>query len=388
MRLTKIRRNEILTALLATAVAVALIADRGVSLDYEALYRLATFRSQPLSSKITHRVQLVRSKKSAESLYWRINELQLAQLRKRNQGLRSRGLAVRDSSNMKLPVPGSNFFGVKFNSMGMRGPELPTADGANTIVVAYLGSSITLDRGAIPDSKSWPARTTTALQQLYPDCRFVYQNAGVPGLSSRHISEYYTSNILVHFRPDIVMVMTDDRNKRFAELAQQQPVTADSDQNLQFTRQQLLAYYEADLQQLLATIKAGDVIPVLLGFGQKLRRQQDIRDRLGAIGNIRGSQTANVSVEKYLQSAQWYNQKNMEIAAQQKITYIDWQDQVPGSGRYFTDMRHFNRLGSVLLAQVLARELGLSETLRAAMFSRHKCAAQGRSRPKNSNIRG
>lgn len=387
MRLTKIRRNEILTALLAAAVAIVLIADRGVSLNYKALYRLATFQTQPLSSKITPRAQLVRNKKSAESLYWRISELKRTQRRKSVAGSRLRAFAVRDSSTMKLPVPGSNYLGVKFNSFGMRGPELTNADGENTIIVAYLGSSITLDRGSIPDSKSWPARTTRALQQLYPDCRFVYQNAGVPGLSSRHLSEYYVSNVLAHFRPDIVMIMTDDRKKRFTEMAQQQPVTADSDQNLQFTRQQLLTYYETDLNQLLATIKASDGMPVLLGFGQRLRRQQNISDRLGAIGHIRGPEPANVSVEKYLQSAQWYNEKNLEIAAQQNIIYIDWQDQVPGSARYFTDMRHFDRFGSVLLAQVLAHELDQSETLRAALSSRHNCAAQGRSRPANSNIR-
>jgi hypothetical protein len=52
---------------------------------------------------------------------------------------------IHAETGLRLPVPNSNHGKIVYNSLGFRSPEIPAEKPAQTIRLAFLGSSTTLD---------------------------------------------------------------------------------------------------------------------------------------------------------------------------------------------------------------------------------------------------
>lgn len=315
------------------------------------------------------------NQRARNSLYAGMEKVRKLQQKSLGESIRDNAFRVQATSGMSLPVPGARFYGVRFNQLGWRGPELPAQIADNTIVVIYLGNSITLDRLAIPDGKSWPGLTTRRLQQQFPACRFVYQNAGIPGLSSRSLKKFYTHEVLTKLRPDVVIVMTDDRKIRFSEMGQAAAAAGTSPKHLDLHREHLLQHYAQDLPALLTTIKGHNAVPVLLSFGQQLGRDQAYIEQRRARGAGPGAPPSFISLQGLLLSAEWYNEMNRATAAAMRIPFIEWHKQLTGSQRHYSDLRHFQPEGSALMAEILARQMMQSALFLSAMAEKNPCAA-------------
>lgn len=280
---------------------------------------------------------------------------------------------TQSGTGLRLARPGAKYFSVQFNSRGFRGPELDDPLNPDVIHIGYMGSSLTLDGHVSPVEKSWPALTTQYLGQAFPGCQFTYQNAGIPGATSRESVAMY-KEVLSRFKPDIVVLMTDDRMTKLNALARQSGVLSGPEDALEFTRDELLTRYKQDLPHLLETIKKSDAIPVLLSFSQVIREHQssEEQNRLAQKGGL--SRQPFMSVEKFLRSARWYNEVNQGVAAVQKVTYIDWHEAVPGTRRNFVDLRHFKPKGSARMAKVLAKKMKNSPLFTEELVKRFSCA--------------
>ena len=276
-------------------------------------------------------------------------------------------------TGLRLAIPGAKYFPVQFNSRGFRGPELDDPLDPDVIHIGYMGSSLTLDRFSTPDENSWPALTTQYLGQAFPGCQFTYQNAGIPGANSRKLVAMY-KEVISGFKPDIVVVMTDDRKATLKELASQSGVRAGPEDALDFTRDELLSQYKQDLPHLLDTIKKSDAIPVLLSFSQVIRENQSSEEQSRLVQRGGLSRLPFMSVEKFLRSAKWYNEINQEVAAAKTVTYIDWHGAVPGTRQNFLDLRHFKPRGSARLAEVLAEKMKNSPLFTKELVSTFGCA--------------
>lgn len=281
---------------------------------------------------------------------------------------------IQESTGLRLANPGAKFFNIRFNSRGFRGPELIEEAGSKVIRIAYVGDSITLDKQSFPDEKSWAALTTEKLATAFPGCTFTYQNTGISGMSSRQAVRYY-KEVLKRFKPDITIVMTDDRFVTIDELAQQMGLQDGPADEFRFTRQQLLAHYEKDLPELLQTIQQHGAIPVLLSFGQRLQEHQSTDEQARRVRVTRG-RMPYMSIENFLRSASWYNEVNREIAAAFDIAFIEWHNRVPGARKYYYDFRHFTPTGSALLAGVLVDEMQRSPILSTELSERFGCGTQ------------
>jgi hypothetical protein len=282
---------------------------------------------------------------------------------------------IQESTGLRLAVPGARFFDIQFNSRGFRGPELDDIHDGRTIRIAYLGSSVTLDKRAFPDEKSWPALTTQLLEKAFPGCKFTYQNTGITGMSSRQLVAYY-KEMLTRFRPDIAVVMTDDRIVTLRELAQASGLSEGPAEKFSFTREQLLAHYGQDVPELLRTIRQHGAIPVLLGFGQKLQENQSAAEQ-AAIAMRGRAHMPFMSIENFLLSAKWYNEAIRDIAERFQVTHIEWHERVPGVGPYFYDFRHFSPAGSALVAEILVDEMRRSTLFAREISARFGCGVQG-----------
>jgi hypothetical protein len=369
------RQKEMITAGLGAVIILCLLYASGSSI--KPLNIPAWLNHQFVSGRgnsATPRPKII-NQRAGNSLYARVKEVRKQHKRSRDKAIRSSVLSIRASSGMNLPVPGARFYGVRFNQLGWRGPEPPAQVAGNTIVIAYLGSSITLDKQAIPDSKSWPGLTTRRLQQHFPDCRFVYQNTGVQGLSSRSLKKFYTREVLTKLRPDVVIVMTDDRKIRFREMGQAAATAGARPRHLDLKREQLLQHYAEDLPALLTTIKSHNAVPVLLSFGQQLGRGQSYIEQRRARGAGPGAPPSFISLQGLLQSAEWYNEMNRETAAALGVPFIEWHRQLQGTQRNYLDLRHFQPAGSALMAEILARQMMQSALFLSAMAEKNPCAA-------------
>lgn len=278
---------------------------------------------------------------------------------------------------LRLAVPGARFYDVQFNSLGFRGPELDLQ--RNDIIrIAYMGSSTTLNRHVFPDDKSWPALTTAKLGEAFPDCQFTYQNIGIPGLNSRNMTAHYRE-MLTQFLPDIVVVLNDDRSASVREMARESGISSSETEKLNFTKAQLLSHYAKDLPELLEAIVQQGAIPVLLSLGQRVRENQTAAEQ-ATVSRPEIKDKPYMTVESLLRSAQWYNEKNREIADDLQVTYVEWHKRVPGDAAYFLDFRHFNFAGSALIAEVLVDELQHSSIFTRAIFTRFGCKS-GQNKP-------
>ncbi len=109
---------------------------------------------------------------------------------------------VHEPTGLRLPLPNSDHGRLHYNSLGHRSPEIEVPKPDDTLRLAFLGSSTTLDPYVLTLENAWPHRVADAIGAAYSECRVDYLNAGVPGLSSRRLATYAGCGLYHDQRPE------------------------------------------------------------------------------------------------------------------------------------------------------------------------------------------
>ncbi len=293
---------------------------------------------------------------------------------------------IEPETGLRIPKPNATMGKIKFNSSGFRGPELAETKSKDTIRIAYLGSSITFDPFISDDNKTWAGATTEKLSLLYPQCKFEYLNAGIPGLGTVRLQDHY-EKIVSKMKPDLVFIMTDDRNSRLDEIAINKRIhdgvhyspswlaqnslfwgkleknaviqkrirslTLGSD--MAFSADELLKKYRPKIRSLIKAINNDNAIPILLSFGQKIRKNQSKAEQVSAISSSL-FYMPYMTVADFLRTAEMYNNENIRASQQTDTIYISWHENVLGADQNFIDSRHFTVIGSEHVAKSIAEQ--------------------------------
>ncbi|MCP8941012.1 SGNH/GDSL hydrolase family protein [Alsobacter sp. SYSU M60028] len=132
----------------------------------------------------------------------------------------------RQVGGIELAQPGAVSGGVRINSLGFRGPELPMPKPADVVRIAFAGDSRTFDWLAEDEARTWPARAARAIGEAMPRCRVDYVNASGPLYGTRELLALAPR--VVATDPDVAIVMAGDVAHDSAGIAKRNGLAPDS----------------------------------------------------------------------------------------------------------------------------------------------------------------
>lgn len=301
-------------------------------------------------------------------------------------------------TNLRLPVPGTRHGHIRFNSMGFRGGELDDPKPANRVRLLFLGASTTLDPYVEGDANTWPGVTVAALRSAFPSCRFDMANAGVPGMSTKHLATYF-AKIRDKVKPDITMILTNDMNIRLNRVAQKKGLFGDryfepswlAGYSLFWAKLELNAHvvslergadrttgklidlpdeflggFEADLVALIRKLQDSHTLPVLLANLNRYRKGQPPDVRRAAVKSML-LYMPYMTAAGIVRVSDMYNASIGKIARRTGTPFIDSSDAVPGEPEFFSDSNHFSTAGAERAGQAAAAALARDPRVRAVI---------------------
>ena len=297
-------------------------------------------------------------------------------------------------TGLRLPVPNAKMGKITFNSLGYRGPELGTVKKSDVIRIAYLGSSIVFDPYTSNEEKTWSGVTTAGLQKKFPDCKFEYFNAGIPGMNTKRLIKYY-ENFIKQSEPNLVLIMTDYRSQQLDAIAKETGIhdgvhyrptwlaqkslfwgklemnaviqkrirTVTNNKNkIVYTKEQLLQNYKKYIRELINDVKNDSSIPVLLSLGQKIRAEHSLAEKLSAVDTAIFF-LPYMRLNDFIKTLDIYNEENGRVANESNIPYIQWHNELEGNDENFIDSTHFTSKGSIQLGGILSEKLAQNSLL-------------------------
>lgn len=297
---------------------------------------------------------------------------------------KSSAFYIQESTKLRLPKPHATMGKISFNSLGFRGPELSSE--VDKIRIGFLGSSITFDPYVFDEAMTWPAVATTNLQNAFPGCSFEYFNAGVPGTGTEKVLLHYKANV-AKINADLVVLMTDDSNGVFNDLAKRQGVSltkhskksilaqyslfwekleknmdverekrllVNKKSALTYTEDSVTEFYRATMANLINEIKNDDALPVILGYGQQYRPNNN--ESIDALATA-VYYMPYMAKDDFNVISTFYNNANQQLAEKLNVPFIPWEYGVEGSAENFKDSRHFSQQGSLMLGRLIASQL-------------------------------
>ena len=293
-----------------------------------------------------------------------------------------------EETGLRLAKPNAVSGVLKFSSQGFRSPELLDEDVEKVFRIAFVGSSTTLDPYTVNGEKTWPALYVEQFKAAYPQCKIDFINAGLPGLPTHRVNQYYKHKIS-SFKPDMTIVMSDDRAHALNRLAEKEGLeTAADKKNSWFSEYSLFwerveknaivqkyqrtahreentitvdkallteSFYK-ELTGIVSQVAEHDGIPVILGYPLKVSEKQSRAEQ------ARASNTARLylpymSVMDLLQAKKYYNEQSLAVAEKFGATFVDWQHAVPADDKHYADSNHFTAEGSRVFSDFLFQYL-------------------------------
>ena len=302
-------------------------------------------------------------------------------------------------SGLRIPVPNGEFGAIRINSDGFRGPEIELPKPAGTVRLAFLGASTTYCAEVSAEERTWPHLVWRALADRFPEVRFDYVNAGVPGYGLEDARASLERRVR-RFDPDIIFIYeaTNDLSGNSFELARRQGLVEQRteqalswpsrwsllwylvEKNLMIRRQQAVAHsaagklafereelarpFREDLRELVqASREAADLV-VVITFAHQLRRDQSAQDQeRAAVTSL--YYMPYMSIDGLLEGFDAYNDVIREVATESGVLLVDGEDAIPGDPAHFTDSVHFTDQGSAAMGQRVAAALIRSPALAA-----------------------
>jgi lysophospholipase L1-like esterase len=293
-------------------------------------------------------------------------------------------------SGLTIPVAGQTRGSIHINSLGFRGPEISMPKPDNMMRLAFLGGSTTFCAEVSSNEMTWPHIVWKTLSEKWPNVRFDYANAGVPGYVVESSIRTLESRVK-RLKPDVIIIYDgiNDMSKDTRALAEQQGISrgkiddaglpgrlsltwflieknlevwsrerkaASGTRHLVFDPVALSTGFQARLHELV--LKARKVAPVVAvaTSSMKVRRTQSPAEQLQAC-NTALYYNPYLTVASILATMAAYNQAVRSVAAETGIVLVDGEDTIPGDSRHFADSIHFRDPGSRLMAQRVTNSL-------------------------------
>jgi lysophospholipase L1-like esterase len=300
------------------------------------------------------------------------------------------------ASQLTIPKPGQTTRTIQIDSRGFRSPEVVAPKPPGTIRIAFLGASTTFCAEVSGNEAAWPHLVWKQLQAKWPNIRFDYVNASMPGYiveSSKRNLEHRVKPL----RPDIIVLYEgiNDLSRDARRLAESQGILRGSvdessglgrwlltwsllEKNIRLlarrnaaregTRQltfhppELSKAFHVRLKELVDDARATAPIVALATISQKVRPGQSPEEQLRN-ANTHLYYMPYLGVDGILRGFDEYNRVIRQVARETGALLIEDENAIPGDDRHFNDSVHFKDAGSVLMAQRVAGALLSSGTL-------------------------
>ena len=296
-----------------------------------------------------------------------------------------------EALDLRVPVAGFETERVRINSLGFRGPEIPQPKPAGTLRVAFVGASTTFC-ASLDQEDVWAGKVIERLAAHYPDQRFDYVNAGVPG----YVAESSARNLafrVAPLAPDIVIIYhaTNDLSsngraaakragwqgahgeQQLSWLSQYSVLVYLLEKNLKvWTAQRrasdlaradaakievppaaLAEPFEADLRALVAEAQAVADQVVLVTFSPRVRQEQSTEVRAeAAVTSL--YYMPFMSLQGLIDGFAAYNEVIRKVGRDADVLVIGGEHEIPGTGEYYVDSVHFTARGGARMAARVA----------------------------------
>ena len=298
--------------------------------------------------------------------------------------------AFDEASGLTIPGPGQVTASLRIDSRGFRSPELLVPKPPRTIRVAFLGASTTFCAEASRNEATWPHLVWQGLQETWPEVRFDYLNAAVPGYtvaSTRRNLKYRVRDL----QPDIIMIYEavndlslDSRAlakeqgivrlnpnppgrmegwslawhlvAKNVELMSRQSQPSLREERLVFDPEVLSGGFQNRLRTLVEESRQIAPVVVLATFSQRVRRDQSPPEQIRAC-NTHFYYMPYMTVEGLLKGFEEYNRVIREVAREASAVLVERENDIPGDDRYFHDSVHFTDRGCEWMAGRVRRAL-------------------------------
>ncbi|NNF61550.1 MAG: hypothetical protein HKN06_09520 [Gammaproteobacteria bacterium] len=294
-------------------------------------------------------------------------------------------------SGLRVPLPSIDRGGIRTNSLGFRSPELSNPKPPGVLRIAFLGGSTTYGAEVSSNEANWPHLVIQQLQQRWPQVRFEYINAGVPGYAAETslknlrarvqqlepdaVVIYHATNDLSLYsyeeavRQGVARERTEDGLSWLSEYSllsylveknlrvrTQQAQASDAEPKLTVDTAALAAPFEAALVELgTAAGQVADFV-ALVTFSTHLRPDQT--DKQQAAAAVTGLYyMPYMTITGLLQGFATYNETIRTVAQRLDLHLVDGENDIPGDPVHFADSVHFTDAGSKVMARRVAESL-------------------------------
>jgi lysophospholipase L1-like esterase len=302
------------------------------------------------------------------------------------------------ATGLRVPIASLSRGRISINSLGFRGPEIAVSKPPRTVRIAFLGASTTWSAEVSGNEYVWPHLVTASLSRAFPDVKFDYINAGVPGYTMGSILKNLQYRV-APLHPDVIVIYEGSNNLsgELREIAAKRGLISEStmqefswpgrysllwqlvEKNLRVLKSQRGAEssqgrleldantigdeYRDGLRALVVAAQQNAKLVALATFSIQLRRDQTPEQQL------RGSASALfyapfATPRLLMDGYERYNHILREVARETGAMLIEGEHDVPGDPVHFNDTVHFTDAGSKAMAERISRELIASPRLR------------------------
>lgn len=322
---------------------------------------------------------------------------------------KSKKYYVDEATKLRLPVPNTKHGKIQINSLGFRGDEIAIPKPAGTIRFVFLGSSTTFDPYVSQLSSTWSSVAIDALERKFPSCVFDFANAGVPGMSTKHLGLYF-SKLFETVDPDIAVILTNDMNLRLDAIAREKGVEGAEHFNPSWLGQHSMFWakveknartislqraadrtagkltvspnevtpgFEKELYQLVQSISAKRALPVLLTNVYQFSDEQDADERRAAISSALFFMPY-MTTDGLVEMTSAFNRSIRIVVEKTGVPAVDMTGEISGKTDYFSDAMHFSPKGSKQAGELVGKAFAKDpQILNVVRIAGAGCAGAG-----------
>lgn len=304
-------------------------------------------------------------------------------------------------TGLRVPVASLSKGHISINSLGFRGPEIAVPKPDGIVRIAFLGASTTWCAEVSGNDHAWPHLVTNALSRSFPDVRFDYVNAGVPGYTVGSILKTLTSRVLP-LEPDVIVIYeaTNNLSGEMRDLAAKAGIITESavqelswpsryslmwylvEKNLRVQNAQQTARhggkllevdahtvgdeYRNGLTRIVDTARRNAKLVVVATFSIQPRRNQTPDQQMRASASAH-FYTPFLAPGTLMDAYEQYNKIAREVAREAGVLLIEGEDRIPGDAVHFTDTVHFTDAGSKAMALRVSQTLVSSSRFKQSL---------------------
>ncbi|GJL52410.1 MAG: hypothetical protein NPIRA01_36370 [Nitrospirales bacterium] len=290
---------------------------------------------------------------------------------------------VDQQTGLRVPKPGTKTGRIQVNSLGFRGPELEMPKPQGTVRLAFLGGSTTWCAEVSSNEMTWPHLVWKELKTLYPEVRFDYLNAAVPGysvgeslltlehrvkpLSPDVIVIYHATNDLSYITRKLARAQgifsgrTEDPSwlaqwsltwfliEKNLELNERQNKAKEGTAQLLFQSTEIAQEFSEQLEPLVDASRSVTPLVALATFSHKFRNEQTLEEQLQAM-NTSIYYMPYMTPQGLFDAFDAFNAVIRETAKRRQVLLIGGENRIPGDDQHFNDSVHFKDAGSQAMA--------------------------------------